>query len=234
MSGLRNLVDKLKPTFSEGGKLSFLASTFDAFETFLFVPNTTTQKGAHIRDCNDMKRTMIVVVVALLPALLFGMYNTGYQVGMTGWAAFWFCFSLYGAGARGFFIKKYAPGEIRERFFCWRLFAGLYTDNRRQRAGMRRNDGQAVLRAEPQQPVVLRAVVAVEGHFFGFRSVEKLDGGEAGVVAFVVVVELLLDKILENVVIHDLRLLTLWRRAPPFFRSGLPRLLRTGRGCRLR
>ena len=82
MSGLRNLVDKLKPTFSEGGKLSFLASTFDAFETFLFVPNTTTQKGAHIRDCNDMKRTMIVVVVALLPALLFGMYNTGYQVGL--------------------------------------------------------------------------------------------------------------------------------------------------------
>ena len=92
MSGLRNLVDKLKPTFSEGGKLSFLASTFDAFETFLFVPNTTTQKGAHIRDCNDMKRTMIFVVVALLPALLFGMYNTGYQVGMTGWAAFWFGF----------------------------------------------------------------------------------------------------------------------------------------------
>ncbi len=85
MSGLRNLVDKLKPTFSEGGKLSFLASTFDAFETFLFVPNTTTQKGAHIRDCNDMKRTMIVVVVALLPALLFGMYKHCYQVGMTGW-----------------------------------------------------------------------------------------------------------------------------------------------------
>lgn len=51
------------------------------------------------------------------------------------------CFLLYGAGARGFFVKKYAPGEIRERFFCWRLFAGLYTDNRRQRAGMRRNDG---------------------------------------------------------------------------------------------
>ena len=84
MSGLRNLVDKLKPTFSEGGKLSFLASTFDAFETFLFVPNTTTQKGAHIRDCNDMKRTMIVVVVALLPALLFGMYNTGGHDGLGG------------------------------------------------------------------------------------------------------------------------------------------------------
>ncbi|MDE7128742.1 MAG: RnfABCDGE type electron transport complex subunit D, partial [Alistipes sp.] len=80
----------MKPTFSKGGKLGFLASTFDAFETFLFVPNTTTTKGAHIRDCNDMKRTMIVVVVALMPALLFGMYNVGYQVGMTGFDAFWF------------------------------------------------------------------------------------------------------------------------------------------------
>jgi len=90
--GLRKMVDKIKPTFSKGGKLGFLASTFDAFETFLFVPNTTTTKGAHIRDCNDMKRTMIVVVVALIPALLFGMYNVGYQVGMTGFSAFWFGF----------------------------------------------------------------------------------------------------------------------------------------------
>lgn len=102
MGGLRKFVDKIKPTFSEGGKLSFLASTFDAFETFLFVPNTTTSRGAHIRDCNDMKRTMIVVVVALMPALLFGMYNTGYQVGMTGWAAFWFGFLKGLADDRGF------------------------------------------------------------------------------------------------------------------------------------
>ena len=57
MSALRNLVDKLKPTFTKGGKLGFLESTFDAFETFLFVPDTTTSKGAHIRDCNDMKRS---------------------------------------------------------------------------------------------------------------------------------------------------------------------------------
>ena len=49
MSALRNLVDKIKPTFTKGGKLGFLESTFDAFETFLFVPNTTTQKGAHTR-----------------------------------------------------------------------------------------------------------------------------------------------------------------------------------------
>ena len=91
--GLRNLVDKIKPTFSEGGKLGFLHSTFEGFETFLFVPNTTTTKGAHIRDCNDIKRVMIVVVVALIPALLMGMYNIGYQAGIEGiLPAFWFGF----------------------------------------------------------------------------------------------------------------------------------------------
>ena len=84
MKAIRNIVDKIKPTFSKGGKLGFLHSTFDAFETFLFVPNTTTQRGAHIRDCNDIKRTMITVVVALIPALLFGCFNTGYQVGLVG------------------------------------------------------------------------------------------------------------------------------------------------------
>ena len=90
MKALRNIVDKLKPTFSKGGKLSFLESTFDGFETFLFVPNKTTQSGAHVRDCIDMKRTMIVVVMALLPALLFGCYNTGSQVGLEGWTAFFY------------------------------------------------------------------------------------------------------------------------------------------------
>ena len=91
MKAIRNIVDKIKPTFSKGGKLGFLHSTFDAFETFLFVPNTTTQHGTHVRDCNDIKRTMITVVVALVPALLFGCYNTGIQVGLEGWTAF-----LYG------------------------------------------------------------------------------------------------------------------------------------------
>ena len=91
--GLRKFVDKIKPTFSEGGKLSFLHSTFEGFETFLFVPNTTTTKGAHIRDCNDIKRVMIVVVLALVPALLMGMYNIGYQAGIEGiLPAFWFGF----------------------------------------------------------------------------------------------------------------------------------------------
>ena len=79
MNGLRNLVDKIKPTFEKGGKLGFLHSTFDAFETFLFVPNTVTKRGAHVRDCVDLKRVMIMVVLALVPAMLFGIWNTGYQ-----------------------------------------------------------------------------------------------------------------------------------------------------------
>ena len=79
MNGLRNLVDKIKPAFEKGGKLGFLHSTFDAFETFLFVPNTVTRRGAHVRDCVDLKRVMIMVVIALVPAMLFGIWNTGYQ-----------------------------------------------------------------------------------------------------------------------------------------------------------
>ena len=89
MNGLRNLVDKIKPTFEKGGKLGFLHSTFDAFETFLFVPNTVTKKGAHVRDCVDLKRVMIMVVLALVPAMLFGIWNVGYQhklaFGLTDW-----------------------------------------------------------------------------------------------------------------------------------------------------
>lgn len=101
MKALRNFVDKLKPAFEKGGKLSMFHSTFDAFETFLFVPNTVTKKGAHIRDCNDMKRVMIMVVLATVPALLFGMYNVGLQhfraigdIAMQAqiWDCFWFGF----------------------------------------------------------------------------------------------------------------------------------------------
>ena len=79
MNSLRRFVDKIKPNFEKGGKFAYLQSTFEAFETFLFVPNTVTKTGAHIRDAMDMKRTMIVVVIALVPALLFGMWNTGFQ-----------------------------------------------------------------------------------------------------------------------------------------------------------
>ncbi|MDD2284147.1 MAG: NADH:ubiquinone reductase (Na(+)-transporting) subunit B [Paludibacter sp.] len=76
---LRKFVDKLKPHFSKGGKFEKLHSVFDGFETFLFVPNTTSKNGTHIHDAIDSKRTMIMVVMALVPALLFGMFNVGYQ-----------------------------------------------------------------------------------------------------------------------------------------------------------
>lgn len=79
MNSLRKSLDKIKPKFQPGGKHSKLRSVFDGFETFLFVPNTTSKRGVHIHDANDSKRTMIIVVLALLPALLFGMYNVGYQ-----------------------------------------------------------------------------------------------------------------------------------------------------------
>jgi Na+-transporting NADH:ubiquinone oxidoreductase subunit B len=79
MKFLKDTFDNLRPNFEKGGKLHFLHSTFDAFETFTFVPDKTTQHGAHIRDGIDLKRTMFTVVIALIPALLFGMWNVGYQ-----------------------------------------------------------------------------------------------------------------------------------------------------------
>lgn len=79
MKALRNYLDKIKPEFEEGGKLAMFRSVFEGFETFLFVPNTTSKSGVHIHDCIDSKRTMSMVVLALMPALLFGMYNVGYQ-----------------------------------------------------------------------------------------------------------------------------------------------------------
>ncbi|MDY5782186.1 MAG: NADH:ubiquinone reductase (Na(+)-transporting) subunit B [Candidatus Cryptobacteroides sp.] len=65
--------------FEKGGKLWFLHSTIDAFDTFLRVPGTVTRTGSHVRDAVDLKRIMIIVVLALVPAALFGMWNVGYQ-----------------------------------------------------------------------------------------------------------------------------------------------------------
>ena len=79
MKSLRGYLDKIKPKFEKGGKFEKFHSTFEAFESFMFVPDTVTTKGTHIRDANDMKRTMTVVVLALVPALLFGMWNVGNQ-----------------------------------------------------------------------------------------------------------------------------------------------------------
>ncbi len=77
MKLIRNILDKIKPQVQEGGKYHAFHALFDAAETFFFVPDVVTTKGSHIRDGVDMKRTMFTVVVALIPALLFGMWNVG-------------------------------------------------------------------------------------------------------------------------------------------------------------
>ncbi|MFL2602117.1 MAG: NADH:ubiquinone reductase (Na(+)-transporting) subunit B [Flavobacteriaceae bacterium] len=76
---LRGLVEKMKTPFDKGQKFEKLYPAFNAFETFLFVPNHTSKTGSHIRDAIDLKRVMITVIIALLPALVYGIYNTGFQ-----------------------------------------------------------------------------------------------------------------------------------------------------------
>lgn len=113
MKGLYNLVEKLRPTFSEGGKLHAFHSVFDGFETFLFTPNTTQKRtGVQIHDASDSKRTMIIVVLALVPALLFGMYNVGYQHFLaTGQAAgFWETFAFGLLAVLPYILVSYIVG----------------------------------------------------------------------------------------------------------------------------
>lgn len=98
MKSLRKQFDKLKPNFEKGGKLAPFRSFFDAIETLFFVPNKTSKSGVHIHDHKDSKRLMIIVVFAMVPALLFGMWNTGYQhflslgQSIDIWTAFWYGF----------------------------------------------------------------------------------------------------------------------------------------------
>ncbi|MGO3237785.1 MAG: NADH:ubiquinone reductase (Na(+)-transporting) subunit B [Psychroflexus halocasei] len=79
MSWIRKKLDKVKEPFQPGEKFEKYAPAVNALDTFLFVPNHTTQKGAHVRDAVDLKRTMITVVLALIPALIFGIWNAGFQ-----------------------------------------------------------------------------------------------------------------------------------------------------------
>ena len=79
MNFLRKKLDEIKRPFQKGEKFEKFAPAVNAFDTFLFVPNHTTKTGSHIRDAVDLKRTMVTVIIALLPALIYGIYNTGYQ-----------------------------------------------------------------------------------------------------------------------------------------------------------
>jgi len=99
MSALRNYLNKIKPNFEEGGKMHAFRSVFEGFESFLYVPNDTAKSGVNIHDAIDSKRIMSIVVIALIPAMLFGMYNVGYQnyaaAGTLANASFWSIF-FYG------------------------------------------------------------------------------------------------------------------------------------------
>lgn len=79
MKALRNFIDKVKPNFAPDAKFGAFHSTFEAFESMFFVPDKVTSKGCHIRDSIDLKRTMFTMIVALTPAMLFGIWNVGYQ-----------------------------------------------------------------------------------------------------------------------------------------------------------
>lgn len=99
MNKLKKYIDNIRPQFEEGGKLKPLRSVFEGFESFLFVPSATSKSGASIHDAIDSKRIMSFVVIALIPALLFGMYNIGFQ-------------NYKAAGADASFLEMFAYGFL--------------------------------------------------------------------------------------------------------------------------
>ncbi|WP_314809038.1 NADH:ubiquinone reductase (Na(+)-transporting) subunit B [Segatella oris] len=123
---LRKYLDNIKPTFEKGGKLHAFRSVFDGLETFLYVPNTTSVSGTNIHDAIDSKRIMSFVVIALLPALLFGMYNIGYQnfaaAGKLAEASFWNMFMFGFLAVLPKLIVSYIVGLGIE--FAWAQWKG--------------------------------------------------------------------------------------------------------------
>jgi Na+-transporting NADH:ubiquinone oxidoreductase subunit B len=121
MKFIRNFLDQIKPNFEKGGKLEKLHSAFDAVETLFFVPNEVTKsRGAHIRDTMDMKRTMIVVWIALMPALLFGMWNIGHwhYMAFGQEASFWLKFGFGFLRVLPLLVVSYVVGLGIEIFFA--------------------------------------------------------------------------------------------------------------------
>ena len=126
MKALRNYLNKIKPNFEKEGKLHAFRSIFDGFETFLYVPNTTAKTGVSIHDAIDSKRIMSMVVIALMPAMLFGMYNVGYQnylaAGTLATATFWEIFGFGFLAVMPKIIVSYVVGLGIE--FAWAQWKG--------------------------------------------------------------------------------------------------------------
>ena len=120
IGGLRKYVSKIKPQFIEGGRFAWLQSTFEAFESFLFVPEATTKRGCQIRDAVDLKRTMIIVVIALIPALLFGIWNIGYQhyLALAETVSFWYMIGFGLAKVLPVIMVSYVTGLAIEFTFA--------------------------------------------------------------------------------------------------------------------
>jgi Na+-transporting NADH:ubiquinone oxidoreductase subunit B len=122
MKRLRRFVDRIKPNFEKGGRFEKLQSLFDAVDTFLFVQNRVAKSGAHIRDAIDMKRTMITVLLALIPALLFGMWNVGHwhflALGKTAEMTVWKTFSFGFLKVLPIIIVSYVTGLTIEIIFA--------------------------------------------------------------------------------------------------------------------
>ncbi len=126
MGKLRNYINRIKPGFEPGGRYHAFRSVFEGFESFLYVPNTTSKSGVHIHDAIDSKRIMSMAVIALLPALLFGMYNIGYQnalaAGRLADASFWSMFFFGLAVVLPKIIVSYVVGLAIE--FAWAQWKG--------------------------------------------------------------------------------------------------------------
>ena len=123
---LRNWLDKVRPQFEKGGKLHAFKSIYDGLDTFLYVPNETSKSGTSIHDAIDSKRIMSIVVISLIPAMLFGMYNIGYQnfaaAGKLAEASFWNMFMFGFLAVLPKLIVSYVVGLGIE--FAWAQWKG--------------------------------------------------------------------------------------------------------------
>tara|TARA_Y100001980_G_C14534438_1_gene310827 strand:+ start:195 stop:1331 length:1137 start_codon:yes stop_codon:yes gene_type:complete len=113
---LRSLLDSVKDQFEKGGKYEKLFPLYDALDTFLYTPSTVTPSAPHVRDSIDLKRSMIFVVIAMIPAILFGIFNIGYQDNPERSIIDNFVFGLY--YALPIIIVSYAIGGICEVLFA--------------------------------------------------------------------------------------------------------------------
>jgi len=121
--GLSQFSDRIKKNFEKGRPLHCFSSLFDAVDTFLLTPKTVTTNGSHIRDAVDLKRIMITVMIALCPALLFGLWNTGYQhyLALGQASTFWTCFSYGFLKWLPLVIVTYVSGlAVEVGFAQWR------------------------------------------------------------------------------------------------------------------